>query len=138
MRRITVWALALPALFLAASTATADNLSGAQSLLCTSIEATICSEDSECVTESPEELNIPEFLELDLKNKMMSTTKASGENRSTPMRTLEKENGLDLHPGHRAGPSLQSGHRREHRHAVGRRGEGRQGGLALRRVHAAL
>ena len=24
----------------------------------------------------------------------MSTTKASGENRSTPMRTLEKENGL--------------------------------------------
>ncbi|HEY2796488.1 MAG TPA: hypothetical protein VGK26_01250, partial [Thermoanaerobaculia bacterium] len=65
-----------------------------QSLLCTSVQATLCTSDGDCETENPWELNIPQFLELDLKGKMMATTKASGENRSTPIRTLEREDGL--------------------------------------------
>jgi hypothetical protein len=96
MRQPRLWiaALALFLPFLAARIASADDLTGAQSLLCTSVQATLCTSDGDCETENPWELNIPQFLELDLKGKMMATTKASGENRSTPIRTLEREDGL--------------------------------------------
>jgi hypothetical protein len=95
MRRTVILALSLVALVLAAPhAAQADDVAGAQSLLCTAVQATLCTEDGDCATQNPWELNIPQFLELDLKSKMMSTTKASGENRSTPMRTLEREGGL--------------------------------------------
>ena len=90
---ITTALLAL--LFLAAGrNAAADDLTGAQSLLCTAVQATLCSDEADCVTQSPWDLNIPQFLELNLKDKKMSTTKASGEDRSTPIRTLEREDGL--------------------------------------------
>ena len=72
----------------------ADDLTGAQALLCSAASATICTDDGECQTEDPWELNIPQFLEFDLKGKMMSTTKASGQNRSTPMQTLQRDNGF--------------------------------------------
>ena len=41
----------------------------------------------------PWNLNIPQFLQLNLKDKTMSTTKASGENRATPIKTLTREGG---------------------------------------------
>ena len=85
---LAVAALARPA------KASADDLTGAQMLLCTPVQVTVCTTDGECDSQNPWELNIPQFLELDLKGKSMSTTKASGENRSTPMRTLERDNGL--------------------------------------------
>ena len=95
MRRKLITNLFLALLFLAAAgNAAADDLAGAQSILCTAVQATICTDDGKCSIENPWDLNIPQFLELDLKGKMMATTKASGENRSTPMRTLERENGL--------------------------------------------
>ncbi|HEY1251463.1 MAG TPA: hypothetical protein VGH97_09755 [Thermoanaerobaculia bacterium] len=98
MRKILMlglpFALAALALLVAPAKLSADDLTGAQSLLCTAVSATLCTDDGECQTESPWELNVPQFLEFDLKGKMMSTTKASGENRSTPMKTLEKDNGL--------------------------------------------
>jgi hypothetical protein len=95
MRRTLILSLPLAVVALAAPrTAAADDLTGAQSILCTSMQATICTDDGDCTTESPGELNIPQFLELDLKGKVISTTRASGENRSTPIRTLEKEGGL--------------------------------------------
>ena len=44
-------------------------------------------------TTAPWNLNIPQFIEIDLAGKMLSTTKASGENRSTPIRSLLREDG---------------------------------------------
>jgi hypothetical protein len=85
--------IAALALLASPAKASADDVSGAQSLLCSAVSATICTDDGECQTEEPWELNIPQFLEFDMKGKMMSTTKASGENRSTPMKTLERDNG---------------------------------------------
>jgi hypothetical protein len=85
--------LAVVAFLGAPAKASADDLTGAQSLLCTAVQATLCTDDGECNTQNPWELNVPQFLELDLRGKQMATTKASGENRSTPMRTLERENG---------------------------------------------
>ena len=94
MRRKLIRALPLIFLGLAGPyVATADDLKGAQSLLCTAVEATLCDEGGDCVSESPAELNIPEFLQVNLTEKMMSTTKASGENRTTPIRTMERADG---------------------------------------------
>jgi hypothetical protein len=76
-----------------AARATADDLTGEQSLLCTAVQATLCSTDGDCETEPPWNLNIPQFIQVDLKEKKLSTTPASGENRSTPIGTLLREDG---------------------------------------------
>ncbi len=70
----------------------ADDVTGAERLLCASIEATRCSPDG-CVTDDPVVWNIPQFIEIDLKNKRLQTTAASGENRATPINTLVREDG---------------------------------------------
>jgi len=95
MRRILMLGLPLALGVLAApAAASADDLTGAQSLLCTPQEVSVCTEDTDCVVSNALDLNLPQFLEIDLKGKRMATTKASGEDRSTPIRTLERENGL--------------------------------------------
>jgi hypothetical protein len=71
----------------------ADDLTGQDQILCTPVQVSICSPDDQCKVESPWTLNIPQFVEIDLKGQKLSTTKASGENRSTPIRTILKENG---------------------------------------------
>jgi hypothetical protein len=71
----------------------ADDLTGRDQILCTAVQVTMCSADGQCMIEAPWELNIPQFLELDLKEKKVSTTQASGENRSSPIRTLLREKG---------------------------------------------
>jgi hypothetical protein len=90
-------ALALPA------AAMADDLTGAPMILCTAVQVTLCTDDGDCVIENPWDLNVPQFIEINLKDKRMSTTKASGQNRSTPIRTLEREDGLIFLQGIEAG-----------------------------------
>lgn len=72
----------------------ADELAGRDRLLCSAVEVTVCSNEGECSSEPPWNLNIPQFIEVDLEAKTLSTTAASGENRSTPIRTLMREDGL--------------------------------------------
>ena len=60
-------------------------------------------ESGTCSSELPWNLNIPQFIEVDLKAKTFSTTKASGENRSTPIRTVSREDGLIILQGFEAG-----------------------------------
>jgi hypothetical protein len=71
----------------------ADDLTGQDQILCTVVQVTICSTDGQCKIESPWALNIPMFVQIDLKEKKVSTTPASGENRSSPIRTLMREGG---------------------------------------------
>jgi len=80
-------ALAIPAL------AGADDLSKQELILCTSVSAMHCTEDGDCAVDMPWNLNIPQFLQLNLKDKTISTTKASGENRATPIKNLIREGG---------------------------------------------
>lgn len=89
--------LALPA------AAAADDLSGEPMILCTAVQVTLCTDDGTCIAENPWNLNVPQFIEINLKDKRMSTTKASGENRSTPIRTLEREGGQIFLQGVEAG-----------------------------------
>lgn len=70
----------------------ADDISGADRILCASIEATRCDLDG-CVTSDPVLWNIPQFLEIDLTARRLQTTAASGQNRATPIATLVRDNG---------------------------------------------
>ena len=74
--------------------AVADDLTGQQEFLCTSVQVNLCTDDGKCVSDNPWELNIPQFIEVNLKDKKLSTTKASGENRSTPIRSQVNEGGF--------------------------------------------
>jgi hypothetical protein len=75
------------------STAVADDLTGADHFLCTPIQATLCVEDGECAVDLPWNVNIPQFIEVDLDAKRLATTEASGENRQTPIEHLRREDG---------------------------------------------
>ena len=72
----------------------ADDLSGAERLLCAATEATICSEGGSCQTASPRQLNIPDFIEVDLQAKLLRTTQASAEQRQTPFLGLTRKDGM--------------------------------------------
>jgi hypothetical protein len=88
---------------LATSGVRADDLTGATRLLCASIQATACVEGGDCGIDLPWNLNIPEFIEIDLDAKKLSTTAASGANRSTPITHMTRENGLIILQGFEMG-----------------------------------
>jgi len=84
--------LGLAALLISTPAVRADDVTGAEQLLCASIEATRCSLDG-CITDDPVVWNIPQFIEIDLAGKRLQTTAASGENRATPITTVLREDG---------------------------------------------
>ncbi|MEE9230639.1 MAG: hypothetical protein V3U86_08030 [Acidobacteriota bacterium] len=81
----------------------ADDLTGAKRILCTSVQVTICDSSGDCEIGPPWNWNIPQFVEVDLNRKTLSTTKASGENRATPIRNVQHEDGLIFLQGVEAG-----------------------------------
>ena len=83
----------ISAFTLVASAAFADNIENTDRILCSTSRIIVCFEDGECIDAHPWELNIPQFVVIDTKKMTMSTTKASGENRVTPIRTLKRDNG---------------------------------------------
>jgi hypothetical protein len=101
MRRFTLGIAVLSVL--AASVASADDLTGASRFLCASVQATRCEQGGECVAEVPWNLNIPAFIEVDLDARRLSTTAASGENRATPIAHVTRENGVIVLQGFEMG-----------------------------------
>ena len=89
--------LALPSL------AAADDLTGANRILCTAVQATRCVDSGDCEIDLPWNMNIPQFIEVDLTAKKLSTTKASGENRSTPITQLLRQDGVIVIQGFEKG-----------------------------------
>ena len=98
-----VLATGLLATVMAGGAAHADNVTGAQQLLCTAVQATGCFEDGDCFQDLPWNLNVPQFIQVDLAAKRLSTTKASGENRSTPIEYLKRADGLIVLQGFEQG-----------------------------------
>ena len=86
-------ALAGLLLILASGVALADDLKGANRILCSAAQATVCTDDGTCETDVPWSWNLPQFIEVDLAGKMLSTTKASGEDRKSPIGTLKRDEG---------------------------------------------
>ena len=78
---------------LASSVAVPENLNGVNELLCAAAHVQICFENEECFSAAPWELSIPDFVVIDTKKKSVSTTKASGQNRTTPFSSVERSDG---------------------------------------------
>lgn len=102
MRSFLVRGAIALALALAVFPARGDDLTGANRFLCASVQATRCTAE-DCLVSAPWEWNIPEFIQVDLDSKMLSTTKASGTFRKTPIKHVERENGLIVLQGVEAG-----------------------------------
>jgi hypothetical protein len=88
---------------LVAATSAADDLRGADRLLCVPVQATLCVEDGECTVELPWNVNIPKFIEVDLVAKRLATTAASADNRATPIEHLRRGDGTIVFHGFEMG-----------------------------------
>lgn len=73
------WCLAL----LPAAPLLGDDLRGHDAFLCAVLEASRCAPEEGCARVALVDLNVPDFVEVDLTAKLVRTTAASGENRST-------------------------------------------------------
>lgn len=78
---------------LLAPPAGADSLTDAKRFICSAVEASLCSAEGECASGLSWDLQIPQFVLVDLDRKTLSTTEASGENRSTPILSQVREDG---------------------------------------------
>lgn len=104
MRRIGWWVAVVAAMTAGGATALhADNLAGSDNILCTAVQATGCHDDGDCESDLPWNLNVPQFIQIDMKAKRLQTTKASGENRATPIEYLKRDGGLIVLQGFERG-----------------------------------
>lgn len=85
--------------FLLMAPARADALTGADQLLCSAGSASVCCDDGQCASGTASELDIPQFIEVDLAAKRVNTTKASGLNRTSPIDNLKRVDGLIILQG---------------------------------------
>jgi hypothetical protein len=81
----------------------ADDLTGSDTFICSILDVNLCPDDAECFMVPTRNLNIPQFVLVDLSRKMLSTTKASGQDRITPIKHLERDDGLIVIQGYEAG-----------------------------------
>ena len=86
-------------LLAAAGTAAAENVEGVNDLICATGQAQICFETDECYAATPWELAVPDFILVDVKKKTISTTKGSGEKRSTEASRVVREEGMIMMQG---------------------------------------
>lgn len=78
----------------------ADELTGSSTLLCHGLSAARCEIDTgTCAVKTPWDLNLPDFLKIDLAAKRAATTEASGHARQTAIRTVERANGIIILQG---------------------------------------
>lgn len=77
----------------AGALASADNVSEADRLLCSTSKVQICLETGDCYPATPWEIGVPQFVIIDTDRKVMKTTEASEENRSTPIANMTREDG---------------------------------------------
>ncbi len=87
------WVMVL-LIMVVSTTALADDIKDAKGILCTAVQATVCFMEGDCEIGAPWNWNIPQFIEIDFAKKVLRTTRASGENRQTPFKNLEREAGL--------------------------------------------
>jgi hypothetical protein len=72
----------------------ADNVEGIDKMICAAAQVQICIENDACYSATPAELGVPDFVVIDVKKKVISTTNASVENRSTKFASVVRSEGL--------------------------------------------
>lgn len=93
MRKITVSLAGLALLLGMGTPARADDVRGSDTLLCSVNLAIQCGENGECESGPPWILNLPEFLEIRLADRMITTTRTSPDPRTTPIKSLDRTDG---------------------------------------------
>lgn len=68
----------------------ADDLTGEDEFLCASASVIVCFDYGVCESATPWELDVPQFINVDLDKRSLSTTKASGEDRTTKVDTVNR------------------------------------------------
>ncbi len=71
----------------------ADDVSESDRILCATNKIMLCFEDGDCFEILPQDVDMPQFIIVDIKKKLLSTTKASGENRTTKVKNFERADG---------------------------------------------
>ena len=74
--------------------ALADNLEGVDKMICAAGQVQICIENDTCYPATAAELDVPDFVIIDLGKKVISTTRASEKQRSTPFKHVARTDGL--------------------------------------------
>jgi len=92
-KSLTVYWLIAVLLLAASPAALADDLTGASRFLCSVVTVGRC-DDGGCWEDTPDGALIPQFVIIDLGAKLLSTTPASGQNRSTPIESVRRDGGL--------------------------------------------
>jgi len=71
----------------------AENIEGVDEIICASGEAKICFETGQCYSATPWEIGIPDFVVIDIDEKVVSTTKSSSAYRTTALSRVENTDG---------------------------------------------
>ncbi|MDH4056751.1 MAG: hypothetical protein OEW73_13325 [Gammaproteobacteria bacterium] len=74
--------------------AAADSVVGVDEMICAAGQVQICVENDTCYPASAADLDIPDFVVIDTRAKKVSTTAASGQNRSTSFTSYSRAEGL--------------------------------------------
>lgn len=79
---------------LAACTAAyADDITDKDQILCSTSKVMLCVEDGLCFEISVLDADVPQFLIIDTKKKMISTTEVSGDKRESPVANMSRVDG---------------------------------------------
>lgn len=81
------------ATLMACSVAQADDVTDTNRILCSTSVIMLCVEDGDCFPISVLDSDTPQFLLIDTKKKMVSTTRASGEKRESKVANLSRVGG---------------------------------------------
>lgn len=81
----------------------ADDLRDADRILCSTLSTSVCIAGGDCAEMPPGDLNIPQFIEIEVKTGKLATTAASGENRETIAPVRERADGRLLLQGAEGG-----------------------------------
>lgn len=93
MNRPLIVASMIFSLTTAGNVAIAEGLNGATALVCSSNETFDCASTRECIADSPEAINIPRLIRLDLNAKKAFTKRLSGEENVAPIGAQQMLNG---------------------------------------------
>lgn len=87
--------LAIPLVTLAFTSGVlvADDVRETRHLLCSTLKSDVCLKNEGCATLAPEELNIPQFVNVDARTGVLSTTAASGRSRVTKADSVSRGDG---------------------------------------------
>ena len=98
-----VRSLAATALILVPTMGWAQDFDGTSPLLCASVDAMACAPGEACTQATVEELNVPQFLRVDVAQKLVSTTRADGEQRTSEIQSLQLNDGELIMQGTQGG-----------------------------------